>query len=162
MEIEDLLHESEAAIVTDACRVVGQLEHYRRDGVKETLRRVEALYRHIIAAVRVRDLTDLRAHLAAIARDRLAAGYDVQELMAAFSAIEKAIWHHALIRLPAYDQAWGIGLACTVLAHGKAELGQAVRAMAPSVPLPPIDLTQLFSGTGPVHPCPPEEKVYPV
>ncbi len=162
MEIEDLLCESEAAIVTEACRVMGQLEHYRRDGVKETSRRVEALYRQIVGAVRGRDLTDLRAHAAAVARERLAAGYDVQELMAAFSAIEKAIWHHALYRLPVYDQAWGIGLACTVLAHGKAEFARALETIAPSVLLPPTDLTQLFSGTGPVRPCPPEERVYPV
>ncbi len=162
MEIEDLLRENEAAIVKDASRVIGQLEHYYRDGAKETSRRVEALYRQIVAAVRARDLTDLRAHAAAVARERLAAGYEIQELMEAFSAVEKAIWHYALLRLPAYDQAWGIGLACTVLAHGKAEFGRAIEAVAPSVPVPPIDLTQLFSGVGHVRPCRPEEEVYPL
>jgi hypothetical protein len=157
MNIEELLRENEAAIVADACQAIGRLEHYRRDGAQETHRRVEMLYRHLIEAVHARDLEKLRTYAAQTARERLATGFELSELVAVFSAVEEAIWHHALIRLPRYDQAFGIGLACTVLAHGKAELVRAVEADAPSAPVPSIDLTPLFHGAAPVRP--PEQKV---
>jgi hypothetical protein len=162
MNIEDLLREHEQAILTDACQAIGRLEHYRRDGAEVTRRRVELLYRHVIAAVSARDLKDLRAYSAQIARERLAAGFDAPEVEAAFSALEEAIYHHALIRLPAYDQAWGLGLAGTAFAHGKEALVHAVDGSASCPPAFPIDLTPLFSGTGPAPACSPEKQVHPI
>jgi RsbT co-antagonist protein rsbRD N-terminal domain len=162
MNIEEVLHENQAAIVADACRAIGRLEHYRRDGEQETKRRVEMLYQYLIAAVRALDLKELRTYAAQIARERVATGFAIAEVVAAFSAIEEAIWHHALIRLPRYDQAWGIGLACTVLAHGRAELARAVEAGSPGTGVPPIDLTPLFDGVASALSGSPEEKVFPV
>lgn len=161
MDIVEMLRESESAIIGDAARAIGRLEHYRQQSAEETRRRVEQLYRHLIDAVCKRDVKDLRTYAADVARERVAAGFQVSELEAAFSAIEEAIWHHALIRLPAYDQAWGIGLACTVLAHGKAELGRAVDADTQFAP-PAIDLTALLRGTAPLTASQPEEKVIPI
>ena len=162
MNIEELLSESRTAIVADACQAIGRLEHYRRDGAQETQHRVEMLYHHLIEAVRALDLKDLRAYAAQIARDRLAAGFDAAEVAAAFSAVEQAIWHHALIRLPRYDQAWGIGLACTVLAHGRAEVERVAEHNAPYAPAPSIDLTPLFDGAAQVPVRSPEEMVFPI
>jgi hypothetical protein len=147
MNIEELLSENQAAIFADACRAIARLEHYRRDGAQETRRRVEALYGLLIEAVRALDLKDLRAYAAQVARERLATGFELSEVEAAFAAVEDAIWHHALIRLPHYDQAWGIGLACTALAHGRAELSRAIEAGSRRAPPPSIDLTPLFHGT---------------
>ena len=161
MDIEEMLRESESAIIADAARAIGRLEHYRCESAEETKRRVGVVYRHLVDAVCKRDVKELRAYTADVARERVAAGFHIAEVVAAFSAIEEAVWHHALVRLPAYDQAWGIGLACTVLAHGKAELGRAVDAEAPFAP-PAIDLTSLIRGTGPVPASVPEEKVFPI
>ena len=158
MNIEELLREHEQVILTDACRAIGRLEHYQRDGAEETRRRVELLYRQLIAALSERDVKDLRAYSEQVARQRLEAGFELSEVVAAYSALEEAIWHHALIRLPPYDQALGLGLASTAVAQGKVALGSLVEGVAPCAPAPSIDLTPLFSGTGPAPASSPEEK----
>jgi hypothetical protein len=159
MDIEELLNEDEPAIVSETCRVVGELEHYRRDGHEATRGRVEALYRRVLEAVSTRDLGDLRAYAAQVARERSEAGYELPEVQAAFSALEKAIWQRALVRLAPYDQSWVLGLACTALAHGRAALGRAFDSLAPRTPAPCLDLTALFTGTERVAAC--DEMVYP-
>jgi len=161
MNIEDLLTEEESAIVAEACQAVGRLEHYHRDGAQVTRRRLEALHHQLLDAVCTRDVRDLRRYAAHIARERQTAGFELLEVEEAFSALERAIWQHAVVRLPAYDQAWGLGLACTALAHGRSALERAFDCIAPPAPYP--DLTPLFSGTDCVPVLrSPEEMVVPV
>jgi hypothetical protein len=93
-----------------------------------------------------RDLKALRMYAAKIARERSDAGFEISEVEAAFSALEDAIWHDALARLPHYDQAWGLGLACTALAHGRAALGSGFEPDAARAAAPSLDLTPLFRG----------------
>ena len=146
MNIEDVLREDEPAIVSETCEAVGRLEHYRRDGAEATRRRVEALYRQLMTAVCARDLEGLRRYAAQVARERLDAGFEIAEVEAAFSALEDAIWHDALARLPHYDQAWGLGLACTALAHGRAALRARLESAAARAAASSLDLTPLFRG----------------
>jgi len=161
MNIEDLLTEDQSAIVTEACQAVGRLEHYRRDGAQATRRRLEALYHQLLDAVCTRDVRDLRRYAAQIARERLTTGFELPEVEEAFSALERAIWQRAVVRLPPYDQAWGLGLACTALAHGRCALERAFDCVAPPAPYP--DLTPLFTGTDCVAAVrSPEEMVFPV
>jgi hypothetical protein len=147
MNVEDLLSEDERAIVSEVCRVVAQLEHYRRDGTHATRCRIEALYKQLMTAVAARDLNGLRAYVAQIARERLEAGFELPEVEAAFSALEEAIWCHALVRLPPYDQAFALGLASTALAHGRDALERGFH-YAHQAPEPYLDLTPLFTGAG--------------
>jgi hypothetical protein len=160
MNIEDVLGQDEVAIVSEAARALGQHEHYQRDGVEATRRRVEALYRHLRSAVSARDVALLRAYVGQVARERLDAGFQLSELQAAFSALEEAIWRDALARLPVYDQAWGLGLALTALAHGRDALGRAYEFSARA---PALDLSPLFGGVAHLlAPPPAEELVFPV
>lgn len=162
MRIEDLLREDEPDILERASGTIGQLEHYRRDGEAATRRRVEALYRHVARAVRTRDLRDLLAHAARVARERFEAGFDLAEVNAAFDTLEDEIARRALERMPRSELAWELGLVSTALAHARGELGRAF-ATQPRGPAPRIDLTWLFKGGYPAgKECSAEELVYPV
>jgi hypothetical protein len=143
-KIEQLLREDEPAILEEARARVAQLEHYHRDGDGRTLERLEALYRRLVRAVRTRDLDELLSHAERVGRERFAAGFDLGEVHAAFSALEEAIWRRATGRLALEEQAWGLALVTTALAHAKEALGHAYLAAVPSAHLPSVDLTPVF------------------
>jgi hypothetical protein len=159
--IEELLRDEEAAILAEAAPSVAQLQHYRRDGDEATRRRVEALYRHVARAVRARDLDDLLAHAARIARERFAGGFDLAEVESAFSMLEDAISRRALARLPLPELAWGLGLVSTALAHARTELGRTYLALVPAVRPGTVDLTAIFKRSEPRARVA-EEMVFPV
>jgi hypothetical protein len=160
MRIEDLLRDDEASILDEAWHAVARLEHYHRDGDEETRRRVKALYAHVVRAVSTRDLRGLLAHATRVARERAAAGYDFSEVQAAFAILEEAIRRDALERLPESEQAWGLGLVGTALAHGKDALGKTYAALSPRPPA--LDLTSLFSNADALEQRPAEDLVFPV
>lgn len=163
MNIEELLGEQERAIVDEAYQATLEIARYRRDGTPATRRRVEALYRQLTAAVCSRDVTALNAYARQIARERSEAGFELSDVEAAFSALEDAIWHRAISRLPAYDLPFGHGMVCTALAHGRETLAHEFDASAPHVPAPYPDLTPFFRGAESVlAPCPAEEMVFNV
>jgi hypothetical protein len=145
--IEDLLRDEEAAILEEARTRVARLEHYHRDGDGPTRERLAALYRRLARALRTRDLDELLAHSERVARERFAAGFDLAEVHAAFSALEEAIWRRASDRLSLDEQAWGLALVTTALAHAKEALGHAYLAAAPSGHAPSVDLTPVFRRT---------------
>jgi hypothetical protein len=161
MKIEDLLRDDEPAILDEAVPAATQLSHYRRDGVEATRRRVQALNRAVARAVRARDLDDLLAHAARVARERFLGGYDRAEVEAAFATLEEAIERRALSRLPKDELAWGLGLVATALGHARAELGRTFASLSHAARPGAVDLTALFrrsdGGGRPV-----EELVYPV
>jgi hypothetical protein len=161
MQIEELLRDDEPAILEDVWPQIARLEHYRRDGEEETRRRVEALYRHVVRAVRARDLDDLLAHASRIAKERFESGFVLAEVQAAFSTLEDAISRRALARLPRDELAWGLGLVSTVLAHARGELGRTFASLPARSP--GLDLTPLFSrGHRAVQGRSAEDLVYPV
>ncbi len=147
-QIEDLLREDEPAILEEARTRVAQLQHYRRDGDAATRERLDGLYRRLARAVRTRDLDELLAHAERVARERQAAGFDLAEVHAAFSALEEAVWRRAQDRLELDEQAWGLALVTTALAHAKEALGRAYLAAAPSGHAPSVDLTPVFRRSG--------------
>ena len=161
MKIEDLLRDDEPAILAEAVRTTAQLSHYRRDGEEATRRRVQALYRAVARAVRARDLDELLAHAARIARERFQGGYEQAEVEAAFATLEEAIERQALARMPKDELAWGLGLVATALGHARAELGRTFSTLAHGSRLGAVDLTSVFTrseqGERSV-----EELVYPV
>jgi hypothetical protein len=159
--IEQLLREDEPAILDEAAPTIAQLAHYRRDGAEATRRRVEALFRHVAAAVRARDLDDLLVHASRIAQERFAAGFDLGEVEAAFSMLEEAISRRALAKLPGAELAWGLGLVGTALAHARGELGRTFASLAPAAGPGTVDLTALFKRSEALG-RPVEELVYPV
>lgn len=149
MDMEELLRQEEPAILDEAGRAIARIERYRRDGEQAVRRRVKALYRQVVRAVRTRDLDELLAHVRAVARERFEAGYLLDELQTAFSTLEEAIRREALARLPASELAWGLGLTDTALAHAKLALGRAFTSPAPRADAPSVDLTALFRRSDP-------------
>jgi hypothetical protein len=147
MNIEDLLSEQEPVIVEEAVRATAEIGPYRRDGAVERRRRIGALHRRLTEAVTARDLTGLLAYVRQIASERSAAGFELSDVQAAFTALEDAIWHRAVTRLPSYDVLFGEGMVCTALAHGRDTLRRAFDSAAPHVRAPCPDLTSLFKGT---------------
>jgi RsbRD-like negative regulator of sigma factor len=161
MNIEDLLGAEERAIVDEAFQATLENARYRKDGTPETRRRIEALYRQLATAVRSRDVTALNDHVRRIAHERSAAGFALSDVATAFSALEEAIWHRAVSRLPAYDLPFGHGMVATALAHGRETLSHEFDAAAPHVAAPFPDCTPFFRGTeADLAPCPDEELVF--
>ncbi len=145
MSIDELLRDEQPGILEDAWRSIAQIDHYRRDGDEATRRRVEALYERVAEAVRRRDLEPLLAHVARISQERFAAGYDLSDLHAAFTALEEAIWKRAVLLLAPEELAWGLGLVGTALSHGKIALGRQFSALARPPHARPVDLTPIFA-----------------
>ena len=161
MNVEDLLGREERAIVDEAFQATLEIARYRRDGTPVTRRRIEALFRQLMAAVRSRDVTALNAYARQIAHERSGAGFELSDVEAAFSALEDAIWHRAVSQLPAYDLSFGHGMVSTALAHGRDTLSHEFDASAPHVPAPYPDLTPFFRGTeSTLAPCAAEEMVF--
>lgn len=160
MNLAELLQEDGAEIVDDALRAVGRMEHYRRDGVDATRRRLEALYAHVLRAVRTMDLDELLAHVRRIAQERFAAGFDLSELRTAFVALEESVYRRALVRLSREDASWGLGLVTTALVQARLALGEAFLALAPTAHAPSVDLSALFHRSERSRPA--EDLVFPV
>jgi hypothetical protein len=159
--IEELLRDDETAILAEVAPDVARLEHYRRDGDEATRRRVEALYRHVARAGRARDLDELLAHAARIARERFQGGFELVEVQQAFSTLEDAISRRALERLPMEELAWGLGLVSTALAHARTELRRTYLGLAPAARPGTVDLTSVFKRSE-ARGRAAEELVYPV
>lgn len=140
--LEDLLVQDEPAIVGAASSLVAKLDGYRRDGAGMARCRVQALHERLVEAIRSRDLVDLRAYAAGIARARRDAGFEAAEVEAAFTALEAAIRLDAVARLPIYDQALALALAHTAIRHARGSL-DAVFGATPA-PDDETDLTPLF------------------
>lgn len=158
----ELLRDEEKAIIDQALPSVGWLEHYGRDGAERTRDRLVALHRLVEEAVRTRDLGALLAHVRGVALDRHAAGYGQDEVRAAFSALEQAIWQLASARLPADERGWGLSLVGTALGHARSALSRTFDAARGARP-PFVDMTSLFRGVesfGP--PRQQEDLVHPV
>lgn len=159
MKIEDLLRDDEPAILEEAVRTTALLSHYRRDGEEATRRRIQALYRHVARAVHAKDLDELLAHAARIARERYQGGFEQAEVEAAFATLEEAIERRALACMPKDELAWGLGLVATALGHARAELGRTFTSLTHGARLGAIDLTSVFRRSDARSV---EELVYPV
>lgn len=142
--IEDMLRSDRREILEEAARAVTGLEHYGRDGAQVTLRRLEALYGEVEAAVARRNLTGIVSHALTIARERWEHGFDYVELLSAFTALEAAIHRRTVEELPPDERALGLGLVGTAFAHARRSLGRAFSDLAAGAPA--LDLTPMFTG----------------
>lgn len=151
-----------AGIVDEAWREIATLEHYRRDGQETGRARLAALYRQVTRAVAALDLDGLRAHAARIARVRFEAGYDQAEVVAAFYALEDAVWRHTSSQLPEADRGWGLGLVGTAFANAREAVAQAFDGLSSPARQPFLDLTAVFHRSAAIEARPADDLVYPV
>jgi hypothetical protein len=146
MDVVEMLREDEDAILAEAVPAVTWLRHYGAEGEETARERLQALYRLVERAVADRDLDELLAHARRVARERYEAGYDRAEVLAAFSALEEAIWHQALLRLPDGERTWALGLVGTALSHAKEALTRAFASLAQGPQAPYVDMSRIFRG----------------
>ena len=146
MDVVEMLREDEDAILAEAVPAVTWLRHYGAEGEETARERLQALYRLVERAVADRDLDDLLAHARRVARERFEAGYDRAEVLSAFSALEEAIWHQALLRLPDGERTWALGLVGTALSHAKEALTRAFASLAQGPQAPYVDMSPIFRG----------------
>jgi hypothetical protein len=146
MDVVEMLREDEDAILAEAVPAVTWLRHYGAEGEETARERLLALYRLVERAVADRDLDELLAHARRVARERYEAGYDRAEVLAAFSALEEAIWHQALLRLPDGERTWALGLVGTALSHAKEALTRAFASLAQGPQAPYVDMSRIFRG----------------
>ena len=146
MDVVEMLREDEDAILAEAVPAVTWLRHYGAEGEETARERLQALYRLVERAVADRDLDDLLAHARRVARERFEAGYDRAEVLSAFSALEEAIWHQALLRLPDGERTWALGLVGTALSHAKEALARAFASLAHGPQAPYVDMSRIFRG----------------
>lgn len=162
MEIQKQLRGEETAIVDEAWSAIASLEHYQRDGQDSGRGRLAALYRQVTRAVAALDLDGLRTHAARIARLRFEAGYEQSEVLAAFYALEDAVWRHASTQLPEAERGWGLGLVGTAFTNSREAVAQTFDALAPRARAPFLDLTPVFHQSEPFEARAADDLVFPV
>jgi hypothetical protein len=147
-DLAALLAGDEASIVDEA---VGSLErsnlaHYQEVGPQERRRRLQSLLDLVLTSLRERDLVPIHHYAEQVARERFAAGVDIQEVQTAFNVLEEVLWRRVVAAVPPEQLADDIGLVATVLGAGKDSLARTYVALATRHHVPSLDLTALFRG----------------
>ena len=143
-----LLDRSRDAIVDEATEALSgpATRRYSTATPGENRERLERLHDLTADCVRSRTLVPMVEHAQAVARDRHAAGYDLQDVQAAFNAFEEVLWRRITGELSpeAYPRAFG--LVSTVLGAGKEALAVEYVSLASRSHVGSLDLSELFRG----------------
>jgi hypothetical protein len=146
--VELLARNREAIVETAGTALVrAHARHYESAGPHEAMRRLEALYDHLLEALRTHDLGAVTRYAEQVAGERFAAGYDLSEVQTAFNALEEAVWARAVAEVEPSRLAETLGLVTTVLGAGKDALARAYVSLAAETHAPSLDLRALFAGT---------------
>jgi hypothetical protein len=150
METAAFLTRDREPIVAAAASAIARahIRHYESAGPEELERRLDALFDHVLEAVRTRDLGSMISHAEAVAEERFNGGYDLAEVQTAFNALEESVWSRALAELEPSRLAETLGLVSTVLGAGKDALARRYVSLAAGTHAPSLDLRRLFAGTG--------------
>jgi hypothetical protein len=140
-ERDAILEAAEAALARMHAR------HYESAGVSEVRQRLEALFDHLLEALRSRDLGRIVGYAEQVAQDRFNAGYDLYEVQTAFNALEEATWRRVFAGLPPAQFAEALGLVSTILGAAKDALARSYVSLATNTHAPSLDLQALFAGT---------------
>lgn len=149
MNVVELLTRDSTELIEGATDTVlrARLGHYAARGRDEVRGYVAKLYGLLVACVGSKDATAMIEHARAIAGERYAAGFDLQEVQTAINVIEEAVWKRILAELPPAEFARSIGLVSTVLGMAKDVLARSYVSLATSTHAPSLDLKALFEGT---------------
>ena len=145
---EFLNHEREA--IVDAAEVAlarTHARHYESAGANEVRHRLQALFDHVLDAVRSRDLGSIVAYAEQVAHERFNASYDLSEVQTAFNALEEATWSRIFAELEPAQFAEALGLVSTILGAAKDALARNYVSLATNAHAPSLNLQALFAGT---------------
>lgn len=145
---EFLTHEHNVIVdAAEAALARMHARHYESAGASEVHRRLEALYDHLLDALRSRDLGPIVAYAEQVAQERFNAGYDLSEVQTAFNALEEATWTRVFAELQPTQFAEALGLVSTILGAAKDALARKYVSLATNTHAPSLDLQALFAGT---------------
>ena len=120
---------------------------YESAGASETRQRLEALFDHLLDALRSRELGPIVAYAEQVAQKRFNSGYDLSEVQTAFNALEEATWSRVFAELQPTQFAEALGLVSTILGAAKDALARNYVSLATNTHAPSLDLQALFAGT---------------
>jgi hypothetical protein len=143
-----LTHEREAIVdAAEAALARMRARHYESAGASEVRQRLEALYDHVLDALRSRDLGPIVAHAEQVAEERFNAGYDLSEVQTAFNTLEEATWSRIFAELQPPQFAEALGFVSTILGAAKDALARKYVSLATHARAPSLDLQALFAGS---------------
>jgi hypothetical protein len=142
-----VLDEQRALVVGAACTSIrlGRTS-YESAGEDETLRRIEALYEHLLEAVATRNLGGVVDHARRLAGERFRSGYDLSEVQGAFNALEEATWTCLSTRMQPDQLGVALGLVSTVFGAAKDALACEYVSLASRTHTASLDMRALFTG----------------
>jgi hypothetical protein len=149
MDVVETIRGAETEIIDEAAGSLARSHqsHYERAGAEEGRRRLQTLFDVVVKAIEDRQLTSVVEYSAAIAAERHAAGFDIDEVQTAFNVLEEAMWRAVVAATPPEQLAEAIGLLSTVLGAGKDALATAYVSLATERHVGSLDLTAMFKGT---------------
>jgi hypothetical protein len=148
MDLDELLADSEAAILDDAFTGLKRIHaaHYEAAGESVTRERQAQLFALVVAAIRDRDLAHVVAYAQTVGVERFNAGFGFSEVQTAFNVMEEAMWRRVVAEVRVEELAESIGLLSTVLGAAKDALARSYVSLASSRHVPSLDLSALFRG----------------
>ena len=150
MILADLLEQSRQDLVAEAVEALSRahLPHYSASRTEQNRERLSKLYDLTLECVRSRTLLPIIAYANTLARERHAAGFDLQEVQTALNVLEEVIWRQITAELLPQQYPQAFGLASTILGAAKQALAvQYVALASHGAEVPSLDLSALFKGT---------------
>ena len=137
-------HEREAVIERSAL-TISRLDgsHYEW---AETRKRLGRLYDYVLVAATRRELGPIVAYAERLASDRYQGGYPLPELLAAFNALEQALWETLVDELAAEDVATALTLVSSIFGVAKDTLACSYVAAATRTRTRTLDVESLAAG----------------
>jgi hypothetical protein len=145
-----LLRRHRTTIVEHAVAAVrrGAGPHDRAAGPALVRQRAEELLDQAIDAVETCQLGPLLAYARRVAVDRFQRGYELDEVQAAWNALEDAVWRELAARSRPRELEEALALITTVFGAAKDALASEYVRRAASAQAPSLDLRALAGGAG--------------
>jgi hypothetical protein len=145
--MSELLRRERETVIDRALQAIGRLHapHYHE---AETELRVARLYDYIVTAAIHRDLGPIVAYAQGVADDRYWGGLPLAELLAAFNALEEALWDALVEELPPDRVTAALTLLSSIFGVAKDTLACSYVAAATRTRTQALDLESLVAGAG--------------
>jgi hypothetical protein len=121
MNLSKFLSSKRGTILSEATTSMSRahFKHYDDSGVESIWDRLEKLYDLMVDAVKEENIVPVVNYSEKMAKDRFAAGYDLQEVQTAINMLEEVIWKQIIKNIPLEKQAEAIRLTATILGNSK-------------------------------------------
>jgi hypothetical protein len=146
MELNTILEKEFTKIIDSSLASLNraQLESYHQSSESENRERFERLLRLLQQGVKEKCLQPIKEYSTGIAKERFAAGYDLQEVFTAYNVIEEEIWKRIIASVDPEQIGRSLGLMSTVLGAGKETLGVTYVSLATKTKTKTLNLTEIF------------------